>query len=405
MTLHTTHDEFSNGLNSVRRDEYSAGLRHTVVGFLRDHPTIFEEADHVRRDSAESYELRSVRPGMRDITVVARLSDVETQRVDLARGTMTVSLGTLSDDSGQLSFVASRSDDLHDGIVLKILHSVVADVNGEPVLVITDRSVLVPMHYEEMPPIRQLAQLKSGDKGANLVVGVLETELKRVGSRFVLVGTLADESGKLPFTSWGPHLDEGVVIRVENAYVKSWNGIPTVNISDASELYEVDVEVPARLTAPHHAFISDLAAREGAYDVIVHGDVISIRPDSGFVERCPRCKRVAHNQRCVTHGAITPLSDFRIKAFIDDGTGTMTAIIGRAPAEALCRALRTGEGVKAMKSLRSFEANMQRLLTGMTLALRGNATTGEYGTTFVVKKAVVEHNNHLSQLKKRLEEL
>ncbi|MGZ4903621.1 MAG: hypothetical protein ACXV5I_02275 [Halobacteriota archaeon] len=407
MALPTMADDFSEGHKRAPRGEGRGPFRRTIVAFLAEHATVFDETEHVQRDAAGVYELHKLRPGMHGITVVARLSNVETERIDSSRGTMTVALGTLSDDSGQLPFVARDSEELRDGVVLKIMHCAVVEVDGEYVLAITDRSVLVPVHYEEMPSIRRLAELKSGDRGINLVVAVLETELKRAGSRFVLVGTLSDESGKLPFTSWGPHLDEGVVMRIENTYVKSWNGMPTVNISDTSALYEVDYEVPARLVAPHHVLIGDLASREGSYDIIVRGDVISIRPGSGYIERCPHCKRIAHDGRCSAHGTITPISDFRIKAFIDDGTGTMTAIIDRASSEELCRALFTKEAAESMISLSTFEMNVQRLLTGMTLTIRGDATTGKYGTTFVVKKAVIEREKRerVSQLKRRVEGL
>ncbi|MGZ4916369.1 MAG: hypothetical protein ACXV45_06880 [Halobacteriota archaeon] len=405
--MHTVANDFTKGYKRAPRDVDRESSCRRIVAFIANNAAVFGEAAHAQHDNGGVYELRTLRPGMHGITVVARLSHVETRRIGSARGTITVSLGTLTDDSGKLPFVARASETLQDGVVLKIMHSAVIDVEGERVLTITDRSIVVPVQYEEMPPIGRLAELKSGEKGINLVVAVLETELKRVGSRFVLIGTLSDESGKLPFTSWGPHLEEGVVVRIENAYVKSWNGMPTVNVSDASTVYEVDDEVPARLIAPHRMLISDLASREGSFDVIVRGDVVSIRPGSGFIERCPRCKRIVHDGRCLAHGAIDALSDFRIKALVDDGTGTMTAIIGRQPSEELCRALYTKEAAKPMKSLHAFEMNMQHLLTGMTLTLSGEATAGKYGTWFVVKKALIEHEQpaHLLRLRQRMEAL
>jgi len=407
MTANTVANDFTQGQKRAPQDADREVSYQRIVAFVASDASMFGEAAHAQRDSRDVYDLRALRPDMHGITVVARLSHVETRRIGTARGTMTVSLGTLTDDSGHLLFVARASDTLQDGVVLKIMRSAVTDVEGDRVLVITDRSILVPVQYEEMPPIRRLAELRSGEKGINLVVAVLETELKRAGSRFVLIGTLSDKSGKLPFTSWGPHLEEGVVVRIENAYVKSWNGMPTVNVSDASTVYEVDDGVPTRLAAPHRVLVSDLASREGSFDVIVRGDVTSIRPGSGFIDRCPRCKRVVHDGRCLAHGAIGALSDFRIKALVDDGTGTVTAIIGREPSEELCRALYTREAAKPMKSLHAFEMNMQHLLTGTTLSLRGDATTGKYGTWFVVKKALIEHEEpaHLLQLRQRMEAL
>jgi replication factor A1 len=313
----------------------------------------------------------------------------------------------MADDSGQMRFVALDSAELRDGNVLKIVNGEVTELVGERVFVITDRSYLMPVKYEEMTPIKRLAELKSGEKGINLLVAVLVAELKRVGSRFVLSGTLSDESGKLPFTSWGPHLEEGAIARIENAYVKSWNGMPTVNVGEASVIYEIEREVPPRLTAPQDVSISELATREGAYDVMVAGSVISIKPSSGVIQRCPTCGRTVHAARCPSHGAIVPTRDFRIKALIDDGTGAMTAIIGRRPAERMYEQLITqGMAARQATSLRTFEDN-RGLLLGMTLSVRGDATTREYGTTFVVKDATVERDGkaRIEQIKKRLESL
>ena len=383
-------------------------FRETIADLLANGERLFDGNDGTHIGTGDLHELDALHPGVRGVTVIARLYNVETRRI-ASPGTPTiVSFGTMADDSGEMRFVALESAELRDGNVLKIVNGDVTELVGERVFVITDRSYLIPVKYEEMTPIRRLAELTNGERGINLLVAVLTAELKRVGSRFVLSGTLSDESGKLPFTSWGPHLEEGTIVRIENAYVKSWEGMPTVNVSETSVIYQIEREVPPRLAAPQHASISALATREGAYDVMVAGSVVSIKPSSGVIQRCPKCGRIVHAARCPSHGDIAPARDFRVKALLDDGTGAVTAIIGWRQAERIYRQLLTqGTAARQAVSLSAFEDNLKLFLTGMTLNVRGDATTNEYGTTFVVKDAAVERDGkaHIEQIKKRLEDL
>ena len=382
-------------------------FRETIVDLITNGEPLFDGDDGTRVGTADVHELDALHPGARGATVIVRLYDVETRRIASPGTPTSVSFGTMADDSGQMRFVALDSAELRDGNVLKLVNGEVTELAGERVFVVTRRSYLMPIKYEEMTPIKRLAELKSGEKGINLLVAVLLAELKRVGSRFALLGTLSDESGKLPFTSWGPHLEEGTIVRIENAYVKSWNGMPTVNVSEISVIYEIEHEIPPCLAAPRKVSISELATREGAYDVMVAGSVISIKPSSGVIQRCPKCGRIVHAARCPSHGAIVPTRDFRIKALIDDGTGTVTAIIGRRPAERVYEQLVTqGMAARQATSLNTFEGNLG-LLLGMTLNVRGDATTSERGTTFVVKDAAVERDEkaRIEQIKKRLENI
>lgn len=382
-------------------------FRETIVDLTANGEPLFDGHDGTRAGTVEIRELDALHPGARGFTVIVRLYDVETRRIASPDTPTIVSFGTMVDDSGQMRFVALDSAELRDGNVLKIVNGEVTELAGERVFVITRRSYLIPIKYEEMAPIKRLAELRNGEKGINLLVAVLVAELKRVGSRFVLSGTLSDESGKLPFTSWGPHLEEGTIVRIENAYVKSWNGMPTVNVGEASVIYEIEHEVPPRLAAPQDVSISELAIREGMYDVMVTGSVISIRPGSGVIQRCPKCGRTVHAARCPKHGDISPVRDFRIKALIDDGTGAVTAVIGRRPAERTYEQLVTqGIATRQATSLGTLEDN-PRLLLGMALNVRGDATTSEYGTTLVVKDVTVERDGkaHIEQIKRRLENL
>jgi replication factor A1 len=63
------------------------------------------------------------------------------------------------------------------------------------------------------------------------------------------------------------------------------------------------------------------------YDVELVGNVIAVRDGSGLIQRCPECGRVIQKGQCRTHGEVDAEDDLRTKAILDDGTGTVTAVL------------------------------------------------------------------------------
>jgi len=184
------------------------------------------------------------------------------------------------------------------------------------------RSVIKKYSKVIAASIKNLAQLKSGDKAVSVVCRILETRQMNIetknGPRDIISGIIADESARLPFTSWviSPAISEGDVIRIENAYVKAWQGIPTVNIGEHTNVVKVDDVLPPKteLSTTKQLTIGDAITRDGAFDVTVEGDVLSIRPESGLIVRCPECKRVVQKGFCRMHGAVDAQPDMRVKA-------------------------------------------------------------------------------------------
>ncbi|HXY86879.1 MAG TPA: hypothetical protein VEG44_00400 [Candidatus Acidoferrales bacterium] len=236
-----------------------------------------------------------------------------------------------------------------------------------------------------------MAELRNGDRNVNLLVQILSSELKKVGSRYIVTGVLVDETGKLPFTSWGPHLDAGTVVKIGGAYVKSWRGMPTVNISDTSSVFEVDVEARPDLEAPKMVKIEELKLQEGTYDVVITGDILSVRPGSGLLHRCPECERVTQNDVCRIHDKVRPRYDLRIKAVVDDGTGATMAVLGKELTERVYGVAMDDivEAIQGGSSLDAVERDIKRVLTGLSLTIRGNATKRDYDIVFVAQEATI----------------
>jgi len=81
--------------------------------------------------------------------------------------------------------------------------------------------------------------------------------------------------------------------------------------------------------------VGEAVASGGVYDVALTGNVIEVRDGSGLIQRCPECGRVVQNDQCRSHGEVDSQDDMRVKAILDDGTATVTVILGRELTEAV----------------------------------------------------------------------
>jgi len=73
--------------------------------------------------------------------------------------------------------------------------------------------------------------------------------------------------------------------------------------------------------------VGDAVATGGIYDVEVVGNLLAVRDGSGLIQRCPECYRVIQKGQCRTHGDVDGIDDLRVKAILDDGTGTVTVVL------------------------------------------------------------------------------
>ena len=89
--------------------------------------------------------------------------------------------------------------------------------------------------------IRELIEGMRNVNTEGKVVGVSDPREVRTkfGKTFVMSATLEDDSGKISITFWGDDalkIKEGMMIKIENGYVKSWNGIPQLSVGKFGKL-------------------------------------------------------------------------------------------------------------------------------------------------------------------------
>ncbi|HTY89843.1 MAG TPA: single-stranded DNA-binding protein [Methanocella sp.] len=239
------------------------------------------------------------------------------------------------------------------------------------------------------PSIKLLKDLRAGDSGVTVLANVVEPRYREIttsrGTTTVINGMLEDSTAKVHFTAWLdlPALFSGKALLAKNVYVNGFHGMPSVNIGERSTLEEFDGSVPGYMT--RRCSLAELMEGDGAYDIEVEGDVVSIRPGSGLIERCPICSRVMQKGQCRAHGRSGGVKDLRIKAILDDGTGSLICVFDHT----LTRAVLGIELEMALENgtLENPEERLKAALIGFPFVIRGNVTRGEYGRILIATKA------------------
>jgi ssDNA-binding replication factor A large subunit len=236
---------------------------------------------------------------------------------------------------------------------------------------------------------RPLKDLRNGDTGVTVLANVVEPRYRQIttsrGTTTVINGMLEDASARVHFTAWldTPALFSGKAVLARSVYVNSFHGMPSVNIGEKSIVAEFEGEVPPYTV--RRCGLSELSEGDGAYDIEIEGDVVSIRPGSGLIERCPVCSRVMQKGQCRAHGRAEGVKDLRIKAIVDDGTGSMICVFDRTLTRAILGDMLEAELENGAGD--NVEDRIKAALIGMPFVVRGNVTRGDYGRILIATRA------------------
>jgi len=327
-----------------------------------------------------------------NVTVSARVLTVGKRSIRYEGEDQTIFEGELADETGRISYTAWNDFSLSAGDTITAGNAGVREWDGEPELnlggsttvTLEDEPLSVPY---EVGGERDLIDLEPGDRGRTIEVRVLEVERRTIdgrdGETEILSGELADGTARLPFTDWDPHpeLVEGESVRLEDVYVDEFRGVPSVNVTMFSA-----VEPTADVAVSDSA--TEMSVREavesgGVYDVLLTGSVIEVRDGSGLIQRCPECGRVVQNDQCRTHGQVDPEDDLRVKAILDDGTETVTAILDRElTAEVYGGGLE--DALDHARDAMNRDVVAERIaerLEGREYRVRGSLSVDEYGAS------------------------
>ncbi|MGM0606095.1 MAG: Single-stranded DNA binding protein [Halobacteriota archaeon] len=325
------------------------------------------------------------------VNVTARVLTVGTRTIRYQGEDNTIREGKLADDTGTISYTSWQDFGFEPGDSVRIGNAGVREWDGHPELnlganttvAVADEPVEVPY---DVGGDAALLELEPGDRGRNVEVRVLEVESRTISGRDgeteILSGVLADETTRLPFTDWDPRPEITVDadLRIEDVYVREFRGVPSINLSEFSTVAPLSTPVDVNDSAPRLP-IEKAIETGGMYDVEVVGTILEIRDGSGLIERCPECGRVIQNGQCRSHGAVDGEDDLRIKAIVDDGTDSVTAILGADITESVYG----GDVAKAKAAAREamdksvVADSIAESLVGRQYRVRGNLSVDEYG--------------------------
>ena len=335
--------------------------------------------------------LAEVDPEDGSVTVTVRVLTKGMRSIRYQGEDQVIREGEFADETGRISYTAWEAFDFEPGDSITVGNANVREWEGEPELNLgTNTTVAAASEPVETPYAvggdRDLIDLEPGDRGRTVEVTVVEVERRTIdgrdGETEILSGVVADGSARLPLTDWDPHteVETGASLRLSDVYAREYRGVPQVNVTEFSTVERLDREISAPESAPSMG-IGAAVESGGLFDVELVGNVIEVREGSGLIERCPDCGRVVQNGQCRAHGAVDGEDDLRVKAILDDGTGTVTAVLGAdLTAEVYGGGIEEAkaEARDAMDKSVVADAIRDRIV-GREYRVRGSLSVDEYG--------------------------
>ena len=339
------------------------------------------------------------------VTIVARMVYVDKKTINTKAGPKEIISGILGDDTGTAPFTIWSSEGefekgrvytfkngytkkWQDQVQVNIGHNGSVVPNDDVTIAAPAGNVSAPSSARDV----NIADITDQTKNVNVtgrISGVESRQIKVKGEdKTVYGGILTDETGRIQFTSWVDHgLKDGEVITAKNAYIRSWKGIPQLNIGDNTQVERSDRAIEAAPSGPSQKTVEDIMKVGGGLDLSITGTIVDVRGGSGLIKRCPQCNRSVLGEECSLHGRIEPVMDLRLKLTIDDGTGAISAIINRKDTENI-----TGITLDAAIEMAKEKGDMSVVADRMssTLLLKkvtvtGNVMSDEYGPQMSVR--------------------
>ena len=358
-----------------------------------------------------------------NVDIQAKVVYVENKSITVKGLSKTIVSGILGDETGTASFTIWEPGSvmLEKGSVYNFKNCYCKLWNDKVQINLGNRGRVEPASGVSIDlPERTIAvnssECKIGDirdgMGSVTVTGRIVTyEARNVmvkgEPKTVYSGIIADDTGKIQYSAWNDFsLKEDETICVKNAYIRSWKGIPQLNMGDRCEISRVDSVFDVVDTSGSKKTIDEITRIGGGLDITLEGMVVDMRAGSGLIKRCPQCNRSILNGVCTAHGQVNGTPDLRMKIVLDDGTGAIGAIVNRKDTETL-----TGITLKAAEGLAMAQGEgvVAREVAGKILMKRisitGNVMSDDYGPSMIVKSASVLDVDVVSEANKLLDEV
>lgn len=277
-----------------------------------------------------------------DIEVIAMVLD---RAPDVIRrrdgsGTIDVVRGRLGDRSGTIGFLSWEPFEYEPGTVLRIASAQIKRFRDTPELNFGRATRFERFHDATFPSRDELdasaratiAELRDGSRDVSIEVQVHQVTPRsftdREGKdRTVLACDVLDPTGRCRMTAWGglpfESGDVPVTIRIERARIRAWQGVPDITLDSSDQVTVLDSpswgEVLDAATLSVEEDLSTLARGPSRVGITTMAEVVSVREDCGFVDRCSTCRRVVREGSCQDHPESGLVVDVRLRFVLDDG--------------------------------------------------------------------------------------
>ncbi|MGA1819792.1 MAG: hypothetical protein ACMUHU_02165 [Thermoplasmatota archaeon] len=332
-------------------------------------------------------------PGMRNISIRARV--VSVQRIDRTSGDPYY-VGFLADSDGEIRYTAWMDFDLQVNTPVFLQNISVREWNGKTEVVINDQSFVDPIDDMEglLPRIESgvpstLSELTGRSRDIDIEVRIIESRETIVNSRGrekeIVKGTLADRTGRMDFTCWGPvDIKTGKCYRIIGGYVKEFRGVLNLNLSPGSIFDPIpDDRLPPMgdLAKPEMSRLVNLLTGRFSGPVILRGVILSIRVGSGLFQRCVDCGRRLDKGSCTVHGKTGSEWDMGFKGIFDDGSATSFVRADRPVVESLLNRTMDEVTAEVRESLDpdSILSEIDEMLVGRPITLTADPSLDDYG--------------------------
>lgn len=399
---------------------YKTTLDAAVRGIIRKYGD--PEKTSFVTANAVSKKIGDLRGNEQSVDIVAKVVYTERKDITVRNAPKTIISGILGDDTATASFTIwenVNTIDLEKGSVYVFRNAYSKLWNDKIQINLGARGKVEPSDVRLDLPERtismdsseiKIGEIRDGAGNVTVTGRILTAETRNITvkgeGKVVYSGMIADDSGKIQYSAWNDYnLKEGETVRIENAYIRTWKGIPQLNLGDRCEVSRVDDTFGTIDTGCSRKTVGEIVRIGGGLDITVSGTVVDMRQGSGLINRCPQCNRSVLNDECTAHGKVVPVPDLRMKLTVDDGTGALSAIVNRE-----CTTKLTG--VTLDSAVQLAKARGDNYVVAKALAekmmmkrvkISGNVMSDEYGPMMIVRDADFEKVDVIAEATKLLD--
>ncbi len=332
-----------------------------------------------------------------NVDVLARLITMNTRTVNARGEEKEIVWGLLGDETASIPYTSWRPlEGLEKGDVIEIQGAYTKEYRGETQINFGDRTRIAKRDQDAVPKTAtefrtvKVQDLKEGLRGFQVTGRFLDVQSREVqvqgNPKTLWSGQFADPTGKIEFTCWDDlGLQQDAVVTIQGGYIRSFRGTPQFNFDKEAIItpFEGEFADKSDLDVVHTMTVGELVEKGDVGDASVRATLLEVRPGSGLVWRDPETRRVTDGN------APGAEPDLRIKAILDDGTGCVQTIIGRADTEALL-----GKTVdQCLEEAKAAFPNGDELImrqiadkiTGRVFLAQGFAREDDYGVMFIAR--------------------